>query len=160
MRLSTRGVTGIVVGVSATQVGVAQDTRPRALSHVGVSVKNFAASLEYYTKTVGLKEAYSLKQADGSPLLTYLYVSKDTFLELVPASAQQPPGIYHFAVEYSDLNSAIGRIRQAGAPVADAGLTPGKALFSRLRGPDGEQIELMEFGPESQQRAAMNAWKP
>ena len=35
----------------------------------------------------------------------------------------------------------------------------GRALFSRLRDPDGMQIEIMEFGADSQQRRAMNAWK-
>jgi hypothetical protein len=66
---------------------------------------------------------------------------------------------YGATVEYGDLKAAVARMRQQGATVADPGLTPGKALFSRLRDLDGVSIEIMEFGPESQQRRAMNAWK-
>ena len=159
MRGTVLFVTRIVVRAMMTQAEVAQDSRPRALSHVGIAVKDFNATIDYYTKTLGLREAYSLKQADGSPLLTYLHVSRDTFLEVQPATASLPPGLTHFAVEYGDLKAAVARMRQQGATVADPGLTPGKALFSRLRDLDGVSIEIMEFGPESQQRRAMNAWK-
>lgn len=159
MRSALLFVAGIIVGTVATHSALAQDSAPRALSHVGIAVKDFEASVAYYTKTVGLKEAYALKQADGSPLLTYLHVSRDTFLEVQPATAALPPGLTHLAVEYGDLKSAVARMRQQGTTLADPALTPGRALFSRLRDPDGVQIEIMEFGPESQQRRAMNAWK-
>jgi catechol 2,3-dioxygenase-like lactoylglutathione lyase family enzyme len=153
-------VAGIVAGAAMTHTGIAQDSSPRALSHVGIAVGNFDQALGYYTKTLGFREAYSLKQADGSPLLTYLHINRDTFLELQPASAALPPGLTHFAVEFGDLNAAVARMRQQGATVANPGLTPGKALFTRLRDQDGVSIEDMEFGPESMQRKAMNAWKP
>jgi len=166
MRGTALFVAGLIVGTvltqagsALTQTGTAQDSSPRALSHVGIAVKDFDASMAYYTRTLGLREAYALKQANGSPLLTYLHVSRDTFLEVQPATAALPPGLTHFAVEYGDLKSAVARMRQQGTTVADPGLTPGRALFSRLRDPDGVQIEIMEFGPESQQRQAMNAWR-
>ena len=72
---------GILVGVLATHTVTAQDSAPRALSHVGIAVKDFDATLAYYTKTLGFREAYSLKQPDGRPLLTYLHINRDTFLE-------------------------------------------------------------------------------
>lgn len=150
---------GIVTGMLMTQAVAAQDSAPRALSHVGIAVRDFDRALAYYTKTIGLREAYSLKQPDGRPLLTYLHVNRDTFVELVPASASQPPGLYHFAIEFGDLNAAVARMRQQGAAMADTGLTPGRALFTRTTDPDGVQLELMQFGPDSQQRKAMEAWK-
>ena len=150
---------GLVVGALATHAVTAQDSAPRALSHVGIAVKDFDAAMTYYTKTIGLREAYSLRQSDGRPLLTYLHISRDTFLEIQPATAALPPGLTHFAVEFGDLKSAVARMRQQGATMADPGLTPGRALFTRLRDPDGVQIEAMEFGPESQQRRAMDAYK-
>ena len=152
-------VAGVVVGAGLAVTGVAQDSGPRALSHVGIAVKDFDASLAYYTKTMGFREAYSLKQPDGSPLLTYLHINRETFLEMQPATANLPPGLTHFAVEFGDLKAAVGRMRAQGAAMADPALTPGRALFTRLRDLDGVSIEAMEFGPESMQRKAMNAWK-
>lgn len=159
MRGALLFVTGIAVGAVMTRTGVAQDSGPRALSHVGIAVKDFDKTLAYYTKTMGFKEAYSLKQQDGSPLLTYLHINRDTFLEVQPATATLTPGLTHFAVEFGDLNAAVARMRQQGATVADPGLTPGRARFTRLRDLDGVSIEAMEFGPDSQQRKAMNAWR-
>ena len=159
MRGAVLFVAGIVVGAVMTQAAIAQDSRPRALSHVGIAVKDFNATIDYYTKTLGLREACSLKQADGSPLLTYLHVSRDTFLEVQPATASLPTGSRTSRSSTGDLKAAVARMRQQGATVADRGLTPGKALFSRLRDLDGVWIEIMEFGPESQQRRAMNTWK-
>ena len=98
-----------------------------------------------------------MKTPDGGPLLTYLQVSRDTFLEVQPATATLPPGLTHFAIEYGDLRSAVAQMRQHNVAAADPGLTPGKALFSRIRDLDGVSIEVMEFGPESMQRKAMDA---
>jgi catechol 2,3-dioxygenase-like lactoylglutathione lyase family enzyme len=159
MRSASFFVAGIVLGAVMTQTGLAQDSGPRALSHVGIAVKDFDQALAYYTKTMGFREAYALKQPDGSPLLTYLHINRDTFLELQPATATLPPGLTHFAVEFADLNAAVARMRQQGVAPAAPALTPGRALFTRLRDLDGVSIELMEFGPESMQRKAMNAWK-
>lgn len=159
MRGAALFIAGIAVGAVMTHSGIAQDSRPRALSHVGIAVKDFDRTIAYYTTTLGFREAYSLKQPDGSPLLTYLHINRDTFLEVQPATAALQPGLTHFAVEYGDLQAAVARMRQQGATLADPGMTPGRALFSRLRDLDGVSIEVMEFGPESQQRLAMNAWK-
>lgn len=50
-------VAGIVAGAAMTHTGIAQDSSPRALSHVGIAVKNFDEALGYYTKTLGFREA-------------------------------------------------------------------------------------------------------
>jgi catechol 2,3-dioxygenase-like lactoylglutathione lyase family enzyme len=159
MRGAVLFVAGVLVGVLMTQSGAAQDSRPRGLNHVGISVKNFAETVSFYQKALGFKEAYALKKPDGSPLLTYLQVSRDTFLEVQPASDVLPPGLTHFAIEFGNLQAAVAQLRQQGVTVANPGLTPGKALFTRMTDLDGVPIEVMEFGPESQQRKAMDAWK-
>jgi len=99
---------------------------------------------------------------DGSArsLLTYLQLNRDTFIELIPAGPNQQAGITHFGVEYGSLDAAVARLRERGATVGDPGLTPARARFARLNDLGGVQIELMEFGPDSMQRRAMDSWKP
>jgi hypothetical protein len=65
----------------------------------------------------------------------------------------------HFGVEYGDIKAEVARLRQQGVTVADPGLTPAGALFSRITDPEGHAIEVMEFGPDALQRKAMEAWK-
>jgi catechol 2,3-dioxygenase-like lactoylglutathione lyase family enzyme len=119
-------VAGVLVGGMLTQVSVAQDVRPRGVNHVGIAVKNVAESVAFYKRTLGFKEAYALQRPDGSPLLTYLQASRDTFLEILPASDDAPAGtITHFAVEFGDLQSAVAHLKQQGVQAANPGQTPG-----------------------------------
>jgi catechol 2,3-dioxygenase-like lactoylglutathione lyase family enzyme len=159
-----RGVTlfgaGLLAGGLLSQTGTAQDADARGLNHVGMVVADYPAAMEFYTKTMGFREAYTMRRPDGSPILTYLQLSRDTFVELIPAGPNQPAGQTHFGVEYGNLDAAVARIRQRGAGPGDVGLTPARARFSRLSGPGDIQLELMEFGPDSMQRKAMDGWKP
>ena len=104
---------GMCVGALMTQTGTAQDNAPRGLNHVGIAVKSVDEAVAFYRKTLGVREAYSLKRPDGSPLLTYLQISRDTFLEVLPPTADQPAGsITHFAVEtWKEFRKAIEPFR-------------------------------------------------
>ena len=140
-------------------VGAAQEGRVRSLNHVGIVVRNYEESLSYYTKKLGFREAYTIKRADGSPQLTYLQLNRDTFVELIPAGPNQQTGVTHFGIEVENLASTVAQLRARGVTVAVPGRSPANALFTRTSDPDGVQIEIMEFGPESLQRKAMDSWK-
>ncbi|MEO8466641.1 MAG: VOC family protein [Gammaproteobacteria bacterium] len=150
---------GLVVGAVAMQLAGAQGNAVRGVNHVGIVVKNYAEALVFYTKTMGFHEAYTIKNDDGSVRLTYLQVSRNTFVELIPAAPNQATGLTHFGIEVGDLASEVAALRQRGAKVDDPGPTPSKALFSRMQDRDGVQIEVMEFTPESLQRKAIDSWK-
>jgi catechol 2,3-dioxygenase-like lactoylglutathione lyase family enzyme len=150
---------GVFVGGLLTLTATAQDREVRGLNHVGMVVADYPKAMDFYTKTMGFKEAYTMRRPDGSAILTYLQLSRDTFVELIPAGPDQQPGITHFGVEVGNLDAAVAGLRQRGATVGDAGLTPARARFARMNDLGGVQIELMEFGPESMQRKAMESWK-
>jgi catechol 2,3-dioxygenase-like lactoylglutathione lyase family enzyme len=61
------------------------------LNHVGVFAKKFDESYNFYTKTLGFREAFSLKDKDGKPTVTYLQINQDTFLALAPATGDRTP---------------------------------------------------------------------
>ena len=148
-----------MLGALLVQPGAAQDGRPRAVNHIGINVRNYAEAMAFYTKTLGLREAYTMRRPDGSPLLTYLQASRETFVELIPVGADQPAGITHFGLEVGDIDEVVAHLRQQGVSAADPGLTPARARFTRIADRDGVQIEVMQFTAESMQRKAMDAWK-
>jgi lactoylglutathione lyase len=152
-------IAGVMVGAALLRPGLAQDNPVRSLNHVGLVVRDYDAAMAYYTKTLGLREAYTVRRPDGAPQLTYLQLSRDTFIEIIPAGPNQQPGITHFGIEVNDIQGMVARLRANGVTVADPGLTPANARFIRLRDPGGFQIEVMEFGAESMQRKAMDSWK-
>jgi catechol 2,3-dioxygenase-like lactoylglutathione lyase family enzyme len=159
MKAAVFFILGMIVGAAFLQKGAVQDRPVRSLNHVGLVVKNYDEAMSYYKQKLGLREAYTIKKADASPQLTYLQVNRDTFVELIPAGPNQQTGVTHFGIEVENLASTVAQLRAKGLTVGEPGRSPANALFSRTNDPEGVQIEIMEFGPESLQRKAMDSWK-
>jgi len=83
-------------------VAAQPNRRSLALNHVAVSVPDLDEGIRFYTKALGLKEAFTFRDNRGRPL-SYLQISRDTFLELQQATADRPPGFLHIGIEVSDL---------------------------------------------------------
>jgi len=163
MRSAALFVAGLLVGAACSVVALAQTVSPgsvRGVNHVGINVANYDQALAFYTKTLGIREAYTVKNADGTPRLTYLQLSRDTFIELIPAAAGQATGLSHIGIEVDDIDAAVARFRQAGLTPQNPALTPAKARYTRINDKDSVQLEVMQFGPDSLQRKAIDAWKP
>jgi hypothetical protein len=67
---------GIVVGAFLMQPGLAQQNQKTGLrlNHVGIYAKDYDESMRFYTQTIGLKEAFTIKDAAGKPTLSYLQI--------------------------------------------------------------------------------------
>jgi len=157
-------VAGVGSGILLMYPIIAQNGAPNdtgmKLNHVAITVRNFDAEVAYYTHAMGFREAFAFREPNGTPILTYLQISRDTFLELQPATAEHPAGFSHVGIEMLDAKTTVARLRGMGVKVSDA--TPSVnsgALLTNEIDPEGIRSELLEFGPTSRQRKAMNAWK-
>jgi catechol 2,3-dioxygenase-like lactoylglutathione lyase family enzyme len=153
-------VAGILVGV-AVHTAVAQSPNRGivGLNHVGITVPNLDKAVAYYSKTLGFPEAFRNLDEKGQPTLVYVQISRNTFLELQPATADRPPGISHFGVVVENMGAATAMFKQRGANVAETRVSGTKAILSNITDPSGVRIELLELPPESQHRQAMERWK-
>jgi catechol 2,3-dioxygenase-like lactoylglutathione lyase family enzyme len=115
--------------------------------------------MNFYTKTMGFREAFSLKDKDGNPMLTYLQISRDTFLELAPANAQRPAGLSHVGIWPDDLNATVLELRQRGVKVDDPRVTSSKSSITSIVDPNGVRLELLNILPDSLQRKAIDSWR-
>src|ERR1700689_5803625 len=104
---------GIGVGAFLMQPGRAQTTPVSGLrlNHVGIYVKDFDESMRFYTQTMGFREAFTIKNADGKPVLAYLQITRDTFLELAPSTADRPVGLSHIGIWPEDMAGAVAALR-------------------------------------------------
>jgi catechol 2,3-dioxygenase-like lactoylglutathione lyase family enzyme len=158
-------VAGTVVGILIMQSGLvpqakAQQTIPGIrLNHVGVYVKDWNESWDFYTKTMGFREAFVNKDKDGKPTLAYLQINKDTFLEMAPATAERPAGLSHLGIWADDLNATVATLRMRGVKLNDPRAASSKSPLTNVMDPNGIRVELLEFPAESLQRKAMDAWK-
>jgi catechol 2,3-dioxygenase-like lactoylglutathione lyase family enzyme len=167
MRGSRRGLApfaaGIIVGLGIT--AAAQNLPPNrgvvGLSFVSLSVPNLDAAVEYYTKTLGFPEAYRQFTAAGATQFVMVQVSRDSFIQLQPATAQRPPGIEHFALQVENLPAVAAMFKQRGATVGDITFNKTTKLdHANLTDPNGVRTELIELPPESPLGQAMARWRP
>jgi len=163
LRGLTLFVAGIVVGTLLIQPGAAQENGGLGLrlNHVGIAVKNYDESFNFYTKVMGFKVAFRFPPSpDGKPTTTYFQINRDTFLEMAPTSAQLPVGITHMGIESPDIKKTIAQLRAAGGTAEDFRVSgPTKALLSNIRDPNDIRMELIELTPDSLHKKAEESWK-
>jgi catechol 2,3-dioxygenase-like lactoylglutathione lyase family enzyme len=152
---------GLVGGILMTQPGTAQADQIEGLrlNHVGIYVKDLTESLNFYTKVMGFQEAFSFKDKNGNPTTVYLQINRDTFLELAPATPERPVGLSHMGIWADDINATVAALRQRGVKVDDPRVGASKSPLTNVTDPNGVRVELLEFGPESLQKKAMESWK-
>jgi catechol 2,3-dioxygenase-like lactoylglutathione lyase family enzyme len=138
---------------------------------VGIAVKDYPESQNFYEKLMGFRVAFKFSSADGQRTTTYYQISRDSFLEMQLATAEVLPGITHVHILTEDLNAMIARLRKAGLPsvarnattpgtVTEAGVTqPSNVKSANVFDPNGVRLELNELLPDSLTKKAMESWK-
>jgi catechol 2,3-dioxygenase-like lactoylglutathione lyase family enzyme len=153
---------GIGVGAFLMQPGRAQSTQLPGLrlNHVGIYVKDFDESMRFYTQTMGFREAFTIKDPSGKPVLAYLQITRDTFLELAPSTADRPVGLSHIGIWPEDQNATVAALRERGVKVADPRTGSTKTSITNVTDPNGVRLELVDFLAGSLPKKAMDEWKP
>ena len=151
---------GIAVGILLMQPGVAQQTPAPGLrlNHVGIFAKDFDESMRYYTQTVGLREAFTIRDAKGNPTLAYLQINKDQFIEIAPAG-ERPVGLSHVGILPDNLNQTVAALRSRGAKMNDPATGKTLTTITNATDPNGVRLELLDFLPGSLPRKAIDEWK-
>ena len=159
MRVALLFAAGVFVGLTIQAGLTAQTNRVRAVNHVGITVENFDDAVKFYTQTMGFREAFAYRDDKGAPALTYLQVSRETFIELQPATADRRPGISHIGLEVPEMGAALARLKSLGVATEAPRKGRTDGLLSNITGPGNARFELVELPPDSAPRKAMAAWK-
>ena len=161
MRAVMLFVAGILVGVAVqTAVGQTQNQGVVMMNHVGINVPNIPEAITYYTQKMGYREAFRATGPDGQPTLVYMYISRNTFLELNQANAQRPAGFTHYGLHVENIKDAVGMFKQRGVTVSEPNVSGNtKALLANITDPYMGRIELAEITADSLHRKAIDSWK-
>src|SRR5205823_4568780 len=152
----------ILVGTILVQSSAAQQggKTGHRINHVGISVKNFDESLNFYTKVLGFKEAYRFPSPDGKPSTTFLQIDQNTFIEMAPPNPNQPPGLTHIGLYSDSANTTVAQFRQAGAMVTEARPSANSgSILANVTDPNGIRLEINEQPAGSLMRKAMEGWR-
>ena len=166
---------GIAVGTLLMQRTAAQE-KPQGkndglkLLVVGIAVKDYSQSQEFYEKKMGLKTAFKFSP-DATHTTTYYQLGRDSFLEMQSATPQMPEGLSHVHLLTDDVNATVARFKQNGMPgsartattpgtVTEIGMVqPANVRSANVFDPNGIRIELNEWLPESLTKKAAESWK-
>lgn len=161
IRLPLVFLLGLGIGM-AVRTGAAQDRRlpgTNGINHLAFATPKYAEMLTFYTETLGFAEAFSNKNADGQPTLTYLQASRNTFIELMPAGANLAAGFTHFGIHVDDVQAVAERLRTRGVTVGTPRIIGSGSLTVSIADPDGNRLELSELPPGAPARRAMENWR-
>jgi catechol 2,3-dioxygenase-like lactoylglutathione lyase family enzyme len=160
-RTLTAFAIGLLIGGAAMAVGAQGNRIPgnNGVNHVGINVENMNEAIAYYTKTLGFGEGAVLRDDKGQPTLAFIQVSRNTFIELGPATADRPAGINHFGLHVDDVKAATALLRQRGVKIDDPRVGRTISFITSATGPAGVRMELSEIGPESMLGKAIAGWR-
>jgi 4-hydroxyphenylpyruvate dioxygenase-like putative hemolysin len=151
---------GLFAGL-AIHVAMAQNANVGVvmMNHVGISVPNIPLAVAYYTQKMGYSEAFRVNDEKGQPRIVYLQISKNTFLELNPVTAQRPAGFSHYGLQVENAAQAVARFRKSGLMVSDTNVSDTKAILANITDPYMGRIELADLTPDSLHNKAIQNWK-
>ena len=152
---------GLALGM-LVRSGAAQDQRlpgMNGVNHLAFATPKYDEMMTFYTQTLGFPEAFTNRNANGQPTLTYLQASRGTFVELMPAGANRPAGFTHFGLYVDDVKAVAARLRDRGVQVGEPRIIGSGSLTIGIADPDGNRLEISELPPGAPARKAMEAWK-
>jgi catechol 2,3-dioxygenase-like lactoylglutathione lyase family enzyme len=161
VRTLTAFAIGLFIGGAAMAVGAQSNRIPgnNGVNHVGINVENMNEAIAYYAKNFGFGEGAVIRDDKGQPTLAFIQVSRNTFIELGPATAERPAGINHFGLHVDDVKAATALLRQRGVEIDDPRVGRTISFITSATGPAGVRMELSEIGPESMLGKAIAAWR-
>lgn len=153
---------GLSIGM-AVATGAAQDRRlpgMNGVNHLAFATAQYDTMLRFYVETLGFPIAFSNRNAQNEPTLTYLQASRNTFIELMPAGGSRTAGFVHFGVHVDNVDVVAARLRERGLLVAAPRTIGSGSLTVGVTDPDGNRLEISELPPNAPARRAMETWRP
>ena len=129
------------------------------VNHVGINVANMNEAIAFYGRNFGFGEAAVIRDDKGQPTLAFIQVSRNTFIEIGPATAERPAGINHFGLQVDDLKTITANLRHRGVKIDDPRVGRTISFITSVTDPTGVRMELSEIGPESMLGKAIAAWR-
>jgi catechol 2,3-dioxygenase-like lactoylglutathione lyase family enzyme len=135
----------------------------RQLAHLNFVTNDLPKIIDFYIDKLGMDVKFTLNNQEGVPFGYYFGCGNSTFLEFFDqALAAQVWGgevealsagtrYKHFCLEVTGLEMYCEKLRAKGVLVTPITLGMDNSRQAWVTDPDGNAIELMEYGPESLQ---------
>ena len=135
----------------------------RQLAHLNFMTDDLSKIIDFYVNKLGMKVKFTLDNQEGKPFGYYFECGNSTFLEFFDQKmavevwggkvAELTIGTRyrHFCLEVIGLDEFCEELKEKGVPVTDISLGMDNSRQAWIDDPDGNRIELMEYGHSSLQ---------
>ncbi|HLO15671.1 MAG TPA: VOC family protein [Anaerolineales bacterium] len=135
----------------------------RKLAHLNFVTNDLSRTIDFYVNKLGLSVKFTLNNKEGEPFGYYFACGDTTFLEFFDQAMAaemwggkvEEPNIgtryRHFCLEVTGLEGFCEKLKSKGVPVSPISLGMDNSRQAWIADPDGNAIELMEYGPASLQ---------
>ena len=126
------------------------------LDHIGIVVRDIAASLEVYQVALGLPLRETVELADQLVKVAFLPIGESNIELVQPTSddtgvarylAKRGEGIHHICIEVKDIEAALARLEAHNVQLIDREPRQGahgRVAFIHPKGAHGVLVELLE----------------
>jgi len=133
------------------------------LAHLNFVTNDLSRIIDFYVNKLGMKIKFTLDNDKGQPFDYYFECGDSTFLEFFDQKiASEVWGgkveeltigtrYKHFCLEVTGLDEYCKTLKNRGVEVTDITMGMDNSRQAWIADPDGNQIELMEYGPLSLQ---------
>ena len=135
----------------------------RQLAHLNFVTNDLSKIIDFYVNKLGMNVKFTLDNKDSQPFGYYFECGNSTFLEFFDqAMAAEVWGgtveeltigtrYKHFCLEVIGLDEFCKELKSKGVDVSEISMGMDNSRQAWIADPDGNQIELMEYGPSSLQ---------
>ena len=135
----------------------------RQLAHLNFVTNDLSKIIDFYVNKLGMKIKFTLNNKRGEPFGYYFGCGNTTFLEFFDqAMAVEMWGgtvnelvigtrYKHFCLEVTGLDEYRTALMNKGVPISEISMGMDNSRQAWIADPDGNAIELMEYGPSSLQ---------
>jgi catechol 2,3-dioxygenase-like lactoylglutathione lyase family enzyme len=135
----------------------------RQLAHLNFVTNDLEKIIDFYVNKLGMQVKFTLNNKAGQPFGYYFGCGNTTFLEFFDqAMAAEVWGgkveelaigtrYKHFCLEVTGLDEFCKVLQSKGVAVSPISLGMDNSRQAWIADPDGNDIELMEYGPASLQ---------
>ena len=135
----------------------------RKLAHLNFVTNDLEKIIDFYVNKLGMTIKFTLDNKESQPFGYYFACGDTTFLEFFDQKmASEVWGgkveelnigtrYKHFCLEVTGLDEFCKALAEKGVPVSPIALGMDNSRQAWIADPDGNAIELMEYGPSSMQ---------
>jgi len=141
----------------------------RQLAHLNFVTDDLSRIIDFYVNKLGLQVRFTLNNKQDQPFGYYFGCGNTTFLEFFDQAmasavwggklAEMTAGTRyrHFCLEVTGLDEYCAGLKSKGVEVSAISMGMDNSRQAWIADPDGNQIELMEYGPLSSQLTGQTA---